>query len=146
MLARYARSCETKAKRNFRRRWCVDRRKISCVRPCRVHGFAQSSMVWASCWLTFFIHGKRMRNGLNEPGEIFIGTCGGKRIWQCVCLCTMYEVRGTIWEVRRLHRKCGACRRPVADRVYPCTRYDGRFIKFPRLRASLAKCAGCHDF
>ena len=26
------------------------------------------------CWLTFFIHGKRVRNGLNEPGEDFIGT------------------------------------------------------------------------
>ena len=27
-----------------------------------------------SCWLTSFIHGKRIRNGLNEPREDFIGT------------------------------------------------------------------------
>ena len=72
MLARYARSCETKAKRNFRRRWCVDRRKVSCVRPCRVHGLTQSSMVWASCWLTFFIHGKRIWGKLIERENTLI--------------------------------------------------------------------------
>ena len=92
-----------KSKRNLRRQWCVDRRKVSCARPCRVdsapphrrfalrakavllskpppgpRGLSRpcSIIKGLSFLLAYLLHPwKRMRNRLNEPREDFIGTC-----------------------------------------------------------------------
>ena len=58
----------------------------------------------------------------------------------------MYEVRGTIWTVRRLRRGFGAWRRPVAGEACLCTMDEVRFGEFLRLRAGVAERASCHDF
>ncbi len=60
-----------------------------------------------------------LRNGVNEPGEDFIGTRVGNRIKMRL---PMYDVRGTIWKVSARcagRRRKGAAPQGLTGRVVP---------------------------